>query len=183
MNSDEVNSVLNIAYRDPPTIQYPCATLIQTLMHDISVSREIVDIYLDKFTDYIIIELEIIKSAFWCYEKSVFEKLLFDSEVFLISHSETLGEVTKKSINDCIFLLKFLATRKENLDCLPTDFEHFESMQFCVNGMKQIRINEIFCNPTMKCPTCQNEFSQIAFDVVRTMYAVKCPKCQQSIGL
>ncbi len=182
MNSDEVNSLLGLAHRDPPTIQYPCATLIQTIMHDITVSREDDLTFLDKFTDYIIIELEIIKSAFWCYEKSVFEKLIFDSEVYLISHSEKLSEVTKKAINDCIDLLKFLAIRKENLDSLPNNFEEFERLDFCVNGNKQIRIGEIFRNPTVKCPSCQNEFSQISFDVVRTIYAVKCPKCQQSMA-
>jgi hypothetical protein len=182
MNSDEVNSVLGLAHRDLPTIEYPCATLIQTILHDITVSREDDLTFLDKFTDYIIIELEITKSAFWCYEKSVFEKLIFDSEVYLISHSEKLSEVTKKAINDCIDLLKFLAIGQENLDSLPKNFEEFERLDFCVNGNKQIRIDEIFRNPLVKCPSCQNEFSQVSFEVVRTIYAVKCPQCKQSIA-
>jgi hypothetical protein len=182
MKSDEVNSVLGLAYRDPPTIEYPCASLIQTIMHDITISREVDDAFLDKFTDYIIIELEITKSAFWCYEKTVFEKLVFDSEVYLISQSEKLSEATKKSINECIELLNFLANGQECLDALPEDFQKFEKLDFCINGKKEIRIDEIFRNPLVKCPSCHSEFSQIAFDVVRTMYAVKCPQCQQSIG-
>jgi hypothetical protein len=183
MKHDEINCVLGLAHRDPPTIQYPCAKLIQTIMHDINVSREDDLTFLDKFTDYIIIELEITKSAFWCYEKSVFERLIFDGEVFLISHSEKLSEVTKKAINDCIDLLKFLALRQENLDSLPNDFEQFERLDFCINGIKKIRIDEIFRNPIVKCPSCKNEFSQIGFDVVRSMYAVKCPKCLQSLAI
>lgn len=182
MKTDEVNSVLGVVYSDPPTIQYPCATLIQTIMHDITVSREDDLTFLDKFTDYIIIELEITKSAFWCYEKSVFEKLIFDSEVYLISHSEKLSEVTKKAINDCIDLLKFLAIGQENMESVPSDFEHYERLDFCVNGNKLLRLDDIFRNPIVKCPSCSNEFSQVAFDVARTIYAVKCPKCQQSIS-
>ncbi|WP_146179260.1 hypothetical protein [Limnohabitans sp. Hippo4] len=182
MKSDEVNSVLGLAYRDTPTIEYPCATLIQTLMHDISVSREVDDIVLDKFTDYIIIELEVTKSAFWCYEKNLFEKLIFDSEVFLISHSEKLSDSSNKLINDCIELLNFLAGGQENWSSLPNKFKDFEDMQFCVNGNKEIRIDEFFRNPNVKCPSCSHEFSQIAFDVVRTIFAVRCPKCEQSIA-
>lgn len=181
MDSDDRNSLV-IFHSDPPTIEYPCASLIQTIMHDITVSRAVDDAFLDKFTDYIIIELEITKSAFWCYEKTVFEKLIFDSEVYLISQSEKLSEATKKSINECIELLKFLEIGQENFHSLPHKFEQYETQEFCVQGNKEIRIDEIFRNPLVKCPSCTNEFSQIAFDVVRTIYAVKCPKCQQSIS-
>ncbi len=182
MKSDEVNSVLGVAHCDPPTIEYPCASLIQAIMHDITVSREVDDAFLDNFTDYIIIELEITKSAFWCYEKTVFEKLVFDSEVYLISQSDKLSEATKKSINECIELLKFLEIQQENLQSLPHEFEQYETQEFCVRGSKEIRIDEIFLNPLVKCPSCSNEFSQIAFDVTRTIYAVKCPKCKQSMA-
>lgn len=183
MKSDEVNSVLGVAHCDPPTIEYPCASLIQAIMHDITVSREVDDAFLDNFTDYIIIELEITKSAFWCYEKTVFEKLVFDSEVYLISQSDKLSEATKKSINECIELLNYLASGQECLASLPKDFEKFDRLDFCVNANKLMRIDDIFRNPIVKCPSCSNEFSQIAFDVVRTIYAVKCPKCQQSISV
>lgn len=173
---------LVILHSDPPTIQYPCASLIQTIMHDIICRCEVDDAFLEKFTDYIIIELEITKSAFWCYEKTVFEKLIFDCEVYLISQSEKLSEATKKSINECIELLKFLEIGQENFHSLPQEFEQYETQEFCVQGNKEIRIDEIFRSPLIKCPSCTYEFSQIAFDVVRTIYAVKCPKCQQSIA-
>lgn len=181
MESDDRNQLV-ILHSDPPTIEYPCATLIQSIMHDIICRYDVDNAFLDKFTDYIIIELEITKSAFWCYEKNVFEKLLFDSEVYLISQSEKLSEETKKSINECIELLKFLAYGQENWNSLPQKYDEYDTQESCVRGSKAIRIDEIFRNPLVKCPSCHNEFSQIAFDVVRTIYSVKCPKCQQSIG-
>jgi hypothetical protein len=182
MKSDEVNSVLRVDKCDPPTEQYSCVSMIQTILHDIDLSHESKNTFVDKFTDYIIIELEITKSIFWCYEKSVFEKLIFDSEVYLISHSEKLSEATKKAVDDCIYLLKYLAIGQENLDSLPNDFEQFERLDFCVNANKLMQIESVFRNPLVICPSCSAEFSQIAFNVVRTMYSVKCPQCQQSIS-
>ena len=73
MKSDEVNSVLGVAERDPSTTQYPCGSLIQKILHGINASHESKETFMDKFTDHIIIELEVTKSAFWCYEKSFFE--------------------------------------------------------------------------------------------------------------
>jgi hypothetical protein len=180
MESDDRNSILMI-HRDPPTFDYPCSSLIRSILYDVDTSSESEDTFLDKFTDYIIIELQITKSAFWCYESSVFERLIFDSEVYLISHSEKLSESTKKAINDCIYLLKFLAIGQENLEIVPNDFDQFERLDFCINADKLMRIEDIFNHPFVKCPTCNNEFSQVAYDVVRTMYAFKCPKCHHSI--
>lgn len=182
METDNTNALL-VIHRDPPTFDYPCNSLIQSILYDVDTSQESKDIFLDKFTDYIIIELEITKSAFWCYESSVFERLIFDSEVYLISHSEKLSEPTKKAINDCICLLKFLAIGQENLETVPIDFEQFERLDFCINANKLMRIENIFSNSIVTCPSCNSEFSQLAFDVIRTLYAVKCPRCHQSISI
>jgi hypothetical protein len=181
MESDNSNSI-SMIHCDPPTFDYPCNRLIQTILYDVDTSAESEDTFIDKFTDYIIIELQITKSAFWCYESSVFEKLIFDSEVYLISHSEQLSELTKKAITDCIYLLKFLATGQENLEAVPINFVQFERQDFCMSADKSMRIMEIFSNPFVKCPTCNNDFSQVALHVVRAMYAFKCPKCHQSIS-
>lgn len=182
MDSEDRNSIAMI-HCDLPTFDYPCNSLIRSILYDIDTSSESEDTLIDKFTDYIIIELQITKSAFWCYESSVFEKLIFDSEVYLISHSEQLSVATKKALNDCIYLLKFLAIGQDNLDAVPKDFVEFERQDFCMDANKSMRIMEIFSNPFVKCPTCNNEFSQVALDVVRTMYALKCPKCKHSISI
>jgi len=182
MESDD-RKPLVVIHSDPPTFDYPCVSFIQSILYDIDTTTERKDGFLDKFTDYILIELEITKSAFWCYESSVFERLIFESEVYLILHSEKLSESTIKAINDCICLLKFLALKKENLDTFPNDFQTFERLDFSIDRGKQMRIESIFCNSLVKCPSCSGEFSQIAFNVLRSPYALKCPKCHQSIAL
>ena len=77
MDSEDRNSIAMI-HCDLPTFDYPCNSLIRSILYDIDTSSESEDTLIDKFTDYIIIELQITKSAFWCYESSVFEKLIFD---------------------------------------------------------------------------------------------------------
>lgn len=170
-------------HRDPPTYDYPCISFMQSILYDIDTTTESKDAFLEKFTDYIIIELEITKSAFWCYESSVFERLIFESEEYLIMHSQKLCELTIKAINDCICLLKFLALKKENLETVPNNFQTFERLDFSIDRGKQMRVESIFCNSFVKCPTCSLEFSQIAFNVLRSPYAFKCPKCHQSIAI
>ena len=99
--------------------------------------------------------------------------------VIFLAYSNPFSATRLGAINECIELLKFLKIGQESLYSLPNEFEHYEKLEFCVNGNKEIRIDEIFRNPLVKCPSCKSEFSQIAFDVKRTMYAVKCPQCQQ----
>jgi hypothetical protein len=182
MESDDRNTLV-VIHSDPPTFDYPCVSFMQSILYDIDTTTEPKDGFLDKFTDYILIELEITKSAFWCYESSVFERLIFESEVYLILHSEKLSESTIKAINDCICLLKFLALKKENLETLPNDFKKYERLDFSIERGKQMRIESIFCDSFVKCPSCSLEFSQIAFNVLRSPYAFKCPKCHQSIAI
>ena len=52
------------------------------------------------------------------------------------------------------------------MESVPSDFEHYERLDFCVNANKLMRIESVFRNPLVKCPSCESEFSQIAFNVL-----------------
>ncbi len=182
MESDQANYIIHqINGVDP--LKYPCVCYIQDLLCNIDSTLDGKEIPFDRFVTLVVTELEIVKSIYWCYEKEVFDKLMSLIENFLDEYSFNLKKQIKDTLQECIFLLRFLSESQKNLDSFPSGYKEVDprEMTVCINIWRQVQ-NRII-NPNIKCPSCSNEFSQVAFDVTRTMYAVKCPKCNQSISL
>jgi hypothetical protein len=183
MKIDEANHIINQVYSDPPTIEHPCVAYVQSLLLNLDSNTEDAEDPLERFVELIATELEVTKSAFWCYEKEVFEKLAFSIEVFLIDCVDKIKQQTKDHLRECLLLLNFISEGKDNLNYFPDGYDEIDPRTLVVRADIWRKVKNKFNNPNIKCPSCEHEFSQVAFDVVRTMYAVKCPKCKQSISL
>lgn len=176
MNQD--NYDMELAHVDVPTYQYPSVVYIQDLLCKIAFTIDSKEVSLLKVLDYVIIELEITKSAFSSYERDLFIKLKVTLEVFMNSHE--LLESNKNDISDCLELLSFLSTDRKNLDLLPSKFQYDESTCSFSDGGRSALIREKFRNSNLICPSCKNEFDQFRYDAIRTPFSITCSKCHHS---
>jgi hypothetical protein len=172
---------LKVICVDPPYAEHPCLTYIQTLLCNIDPNGECKEVPIDKFSEFIVMELEITKAPFYGYDRELFEKLAYAIEVFLVKYFEEIKQETKEILDQCVILLKHLAEGKENLDSFPTGYTEVNYETLIVRADIWRRVKDRFRSPNLKCPSCKNEFSQVDFNVIREMYCVKCPKCKQSI--
>lgn len=131
-----------------------------------------------KVLDYVIIELEITKSAYSSYDRELFIKLKVTLEVFMNSHE--LLDSNKNDISDCLELLSFLSTDRKNLDSLPIKYQTDKSTSQRFEGERRTLIRENFRNSNLICPSCKNEFDQFRYDAIRTPFSLTCPKCHHS---
>lgn len=180
MKSDDLND-LEMAHVDVPTLEYPCAGFIQMLLYnlDLRVDNEV---SLPAFAEFVCTELQISKSAYWGYDKELYEKLIAFSEAYLLLHSDQLCEPNVSKINESITLLKFLSESRSNLEAIPNGYTDFDQRFSCYSEKIKRRVEDKFKGSMVTCPACENEFSQVDFNVVRTLHAVKCPKCQISFA-
>lgn len=176
----DINDRSLLAHVDVPTYQYPSVVYIQDLLYKVASKIDDNEISLLKVLDYVIIELEITKSAFYCYEKNLFTKLKITLEVLM--NSNELLDRNKNDISDCLELLNFLSNDRKNLDLLPNSYQNKESTYQEFNTERKKLVHNKFNNPNIICPFCRNEFSQFKYDVVRTPFNITCPNCQQSIN-
>lgn len=171
-----------LAHIDVPTSEYPCVVFIQKILYSLDVRAE-KEASLPAFVEFVGTELQITKSAYWCYEKEVFERLIAISEAYLLVHADQLSELAVDMITESITLLKFLAENHSNLDVIPKGYEDFDQRFTCYFEDVERRVDRKFRDPMIKCLACENEFSQIESKVVRTLHAIRCPNCQQSFSL
>jgi hypothetical protein len=186
MNQDNNDNML-LANVDVPTYQYPSVVYIQELLNKIQSTTESKENSLLKVLDYVIIELEIAKSAYSCHEKELFIKLKVTLEVLMNSYA--LQKKSIDNISTCLTLLSFLSHDRKNLDLLPIEFQdsetstsHEEDMKYrsSYDGYLNQRIRAKFKNSDLTCPSCDNKFPQFRYDVARTPFSLTCPMCHYS---
>ncbi len=107
------NDDLLLAHVDVPTYQYPSVVYIQDLLYKIASTIDSKEVSLLKVLDYVIIELEIIKSAYYGYDRNLLTNLKVTLEVLMNSHE--LLNTNKNEILDCLELLSFLSNDKKIL--------------------------------------------------------------------
>lgn len=182
MNTDD-DSKLLLAHVDTPTSQAPCLLLTQSLLYYLATKNERAEVQLPRFCEFVITELEITRSAYWCFEEEVFLRLVCESEAYLLAQSNLLTEQSQDLIIDSINLLKHMGKARKNIEFIPGIYKKLEDDLLVISGLVQHRIYEKFRNPEIQCPSCNKKFSQIEFNVVRAMFTVECPQCDQLIAL
>lgn len=175
----DINDRSLLAHVDVPTYQYPSVVYIQDLLYKVASTIDSKEVSLLKVLDYVIIELEITKSAYSSYDRDLFIKLKVTLEVFMNSHE--LLDSNKNDISDCLEILSFLSNDRKNLDLLPSKYQTDEATSHRFEGERRKIINEKFRNSCLICPSCENEFDQFRYDAIRTPFNITCPNCQQSI--
>lgn len=177
MNQDNKYDIEQ-AHVDVPTYQYPSVVYIQDLLYVVASKIDGKEVSLLKVLDYIIIELEIIKSAYYGYDKNLFTKLKVTLEV-LMSSNELLNS-NKNEIFDCLELLSFLSNDRKNLDFLPIKYQTDEATSQRFEGERRTLIRNKLRNSNLICPSCKNEFDQFRYDAIRTPFNITCSKCHHS---
>ena len=163
------------------TLEYPCIKVIKHLLHSIPPSIENNQIALDKFIEFALTELELTKSIYWCYESVFFEELALKFETFYSDNLAFLKEQNKNVLSECVLILRFLATKKENLDDTPEKYIDLDEATTTLRADIDIRVLNRLNKLIIKCPSCNQDFSQFETNVARSIFSVKCPRCNQSI--
>ena len=179
MNQDN-NNDLELANVDVPTYEYPFVVYIQDLLYKVASKIDSNEVSLLKVLDYVIIELEITKSAYSGYDRDLFIKLKATLEVSM--NSIELLDSNKNDISDCIELLSFLSNDRKNLDLLPFKYESDEASSHRFDLKRRALIREKLRNSNLICPSCENEFDKFRYDAIRTPFSLTCPDCHHPLS-